>query len=426
MLSPISHQRGHVLLLAAAPRTARRRMLDPEAGTAALGSVPAELLLGSQVPADTVTLVDPREPQAVVGRLRTAAQTPGPLFVFLAGQLCADRRRGELHLALADTVPLSIRYSALAWEWIGRELQQRPPGTSTTVLVDLVAEDRAWSVLADDYQALQLPPGVELWGAVAPPPTRREPGVGTAYSRTLAELLRTGTGHSIAALHAMAAGQAHLQPEALLLAPYAPAPVPAAYPPAPAAAAPIPVPPPRPAAVPQPAAVEEPVYLLTPPTPAPSPVEPPRAPAAYPDPTPAVAEALQAGRFSEAGALVADWERYVLRAEGPQALQLADVAAVQAHIAVVAGQLDRGAERWIAAARQRLLWTAPDDPQVVEATNNAQFAWNRLTGPNAVILGTALVELQQKVGDAARLQAVERRLQLLRSAASAPQMRAQK
>src|SRR5690348_6815347 len=113
-LNGAGHERGHLLLLAAAPRADRRRLLDPEAGTGSLGSVPSELLLGSRVPADTVTLVDPREPQAVVGRLRTAARTPGPLFLYLAGQLCADRRRGELHLALAETVPLSIRYSALA------------------------------------------------------------------------------------------------------------------------------------------------------------------------------------------------------------------------------------------------------------------------------------------------------------------------
>jgi hypothetical protein len=37
-------QRGHVvLLLAAAPGSARRRLIDPEAGTAAMGSVLAEV-----------------------------------------------------------------------------------------------------------------------------------------------------------------------------------------------------------------------------------------------------------------------------------------------------------------------------------------------------------------------------------------------
>ncbi len=436
MTSPIPDQRGHVLLMAAAPRTHRRRLLNPEIGTAAIGSVPAVLLLGADVPADTVTVTDPGEPQALVARLRTAAATPGPVLVYLAGQLVADRRRHELHVALADTTPLSIRYNALAWEWIVRELTQRHPGTRTSVLVDLVAEETAWTVLQQDPTALQLPPAVELWGSVAPPPTRKTPHPGTAYTTALAELLRAGTGHGVAALHATAAAQAHLPSGTRLLAPATPVvPPPVAPVPAPRVQAPPPVAAPVAAAVTT--VVDESVYELAPP---PRPTVPPPAVVAAPpsrpappafdlsDPTPAIAQAVDAGRFTEAAGLAANWEARVLRTGGPNAEAMPAVLAAQAHIAVSAGQLGHGVERWIAAAQVRLLWATPEDPAVVTATNNAQAVWSRLTGPDALRVGEALVELRRKVPDEGRrLAAVEARLQQLREAADQqPQTRGQK
>jgi hypothetical protein len=132
----------------------------------------------------------------------------------------------------------------------------------------------------------------------------------------------------------------------------------------------------------------------------------------YTDPRPAVRSAIRAGRFSEAAALAADWERHVLRSQGPRAPALADVAETQAQIAVVAGQLERGCSRWIAAAQSRLLWWGPDDDQVLAAVDNAHYLWRRLSGEAAVALGPALVELRRRVPDEGgrRRAPVERRL----------------
>ncbi|MEK8171446.1 hypothetical protein NKH77_24535 [Streptomyces sp. M19] len=72
---------------------------------------------------------------------------PGPVLVYLAGQLVFDTKQQLPHLALARTTPRTARYSALPWHWLAAELGQRP-AESTTVLVDLVADETAWPRLS--------------------------------------------------------------------------------------------------------------------------------------------------------------------------------------------------------------------------------------------------------------------------------------
>jgi|GEM_PF-2152288 len=250
-----SEIRGQVLLIAAAPHQARRRLAEPEAVTAALAAVPLPALTGHPCPADLVQLVDPAEPQAVLARIQRAAHTPGPLLVHLAGQLTRDRRGRRLHLALSASTPRTVRYRALPWHWLAEQLRVRAPGT-TRVVVDLVADDAAWPQLREHPEELSA--GLALWGAVTPP-TRRGPAEPAGYTRALAALLRTtpgahlagvtgsagatgvsGVGDAIAlggvgdavftALHDRAARQAGLPDEALRYAPATAAPGAAAVP----------------------------------------------------------------------------------------------------------------------------------------------------------------------------------------------------
>jgi len=136
---------------------------------ALLATVPSSTLLAGDLPADTVQLADPAEPQALLAHLRTAAAATGPLLLALVGVLTADRRRRQPHLALARTRPDNTRYTALPWTWLAAELRERPAG-STTVLVDLVADKDAWSVLAETGSE-SLTAGLPLWGQVSPPHT---------------------------------------------------------------------------------------------------------------------------------------------------------------------------------------------------------------------------------------------------------------
>ncbi|NED17395.1 hypothetical protein G3I31_04340, partial [Streptomyces sp. SID9913] len=75
---------------------------------------------------------------------------PGPLTVYVAGQLHLDRRQRLVHLALARTTPATVRYTAFPWHWFRDELRLRPAGTTTLVL-DLHAD-------AETRQILCAPP----------------------------------------------------------------------------------------------------------------------------------------------------------------------------------------------------------------------------------------------------------------------------
>ena len=581
--------RGLVLLIGGAPGGKRRQPVRPEAALGLLATLPTEALLGSPIPAGVLQLADPADPQLLLAHLQTASRTPGPVLVALAGQLTADRRRKELHLALAHTGRDNTRYTALPWAWLGDQLRQRAVGT-TTVLADLVADPEAWSVLqAHGPEALTT--GLPLFGQVSPPGTTGD-GYAPPYTRALADQLRraptgtrpadlhhlashsglpagallltsalpsapgsrpalppapdpfpaapTPTGHFEAlpapalmspppggpaqaaplppaapvagarattppALPTAAAPPATGQfpalagPEAAIQAPAAPLPTPAAPPaalppappapttdgawpvaatPAPGGAAVVPplvasaaeagagvlapvpaptaspgsavVPPmmasaapapttdgawpvaatpaPGGAAVVPPTAEAVPVPAPTapvPPIPAPAPPAPVAAPAragerqegAVPvahgvvDPRPGIAAALHGGDLARGAYLIADWERQLLRHQGPRAPQLADVAEAQAQLALAGGDLGRATERLIEAARLRTQSLPPQAPELATAVDNAVAIWGRLPRETALQQSAALLTLCRALpAGGSRLRDVEARL----------------
>lgn len=155
---------GTVLLIAASPM-GKGCLVDAASVLPVLAAVTPEVLSGTGT-ANVVELADPLEPQAVLTRLRAAATAPGPLTVYLAGQLQLDRKQRLVHLALARTTPATVRYTAFPWHWIVEELRLRTPG-STTLFVDLHADAEVWRQLAG--QPLSAGPGVSVYGRIAPP-----------------------------------------------------------------------------------------------------------------------------------------------------------------------------------------------------------------------------------------------------------------
>ncbi|WP_327378070.1 hypothetical protein OG393_31345 [Streptomyces sp. NBC_01216] len=234
MASNEVHEVGTALLLAAAP-AGRGRAVDAASVLPALAAVPPGALTGTKT-ATVVELADPLDPQTVLTRLRTAAMSPGPLAVYLAGQLHLDRRQHLPHLALARTTATTLRYTGLPWHWLAGELAARRPGT-TTVVVDLVAEADLWRRLRDTPGLLGIGSGPLLYGRVVPAPRRGGP-VTPEYLRAFATIWRTGARPSLATLHEEAAART-AEPDVLLLTPggpparppaSAPGPLPAAAP----------------------------------------------------------------------------------------------------------------------------------------------------------------------------------------------------
>ncbi|MGW0468810.1 hypothetical protein ACWDX6_26660 [Streptomyces sp. NPDC003027] len=205
---------GTAVLLAAAP-TGRGRAMDAASVLPALAAVPPSVLTGTPS-ATVVELADPLDPQTVLTRLRAAAATPGPMAVYLAGQVHLDRRQHLPHLALARTTSTTLRYTGLPWHWLAAELAVRGPGT-TTVVADLVVEAELWQRLTATPGLLSLGPGPLLYGRVAPAPRRGEPAT-PEYLRTFATIWRTGARPSLAQLHEEAAART-AGSDALLLAP---------------------------------------------------------------------------------------------------------------------------------------------------------------------------------------------------------------
>jgi hypothetical protein len=177
---------GTVLLLAASP-VGKSRLVDAASVLPVLAAVPPAVLSGTDT-ANVVELADPLEPQAVLTRLRAVAATPGPLTVFVTGQLALDRRQHLPHLALARTTPATVRYTALPWQWIREEFRLRSPG-STTLLVDLHADADTWGWLRT--HTLDSGRNNAVFGRIAPPPSRRTVAV-PAYMKTIATILRRG------------------------------------------------------------------------------------------------------------------------------------------------------------------------------------------------------------------------------------------
>lgn len=392
--SPI--QRGHVLLLAGATTGKRRTLHRPAANVTALASAQLPMLLGSGVAADVVQLLDEAEPQALLTRLRTAAATPGPLAIYLSGQLTVDRRQHQLHLALARTTALTVRYTAMPWWWLRHELRVRP-AANTAVFADLTADAAAWRMLTGDPSL--LPEKLPLYGVVTPPET---PGDGTAtpYSRHLAELLRHSRAprppaelHQLAATHSSLGGTALWYAPAPPLAPAVPAqlPAPAQVGAAGASAAVPAAPAVRAAVTSAPASTQTgvlaspgaPVAVTAVPAQAPAPPAPPVAQTAQPaqDPHQDIWRAVQAGRHTEAAALAAAWEEHALRTTGPDSQQSRHWLEIRADLARRAGDHVRATELCVAIAQARLRQPTPDAQQIGIAVDNAHHCWEHVTDP---------------------------------------------
>lgn len=337
---------GTVLLLAAAP-LGRGRLVDAASVLPVLGAVPPAVLSGTDT-ANVVELVDPLEPQAVLTRLRAAAAAPGPLTVYVTGQLQLDRRQRLPHLALARTTASTVRYTALPWQWFREELRLRPAG-ATTLILDLHADAETWRSLCEPR-----PPGSgpglldcgrdnTVHGRVAPPPSRRTVAA-PAYMKAVATILRSGRRPPEEELHERALTR--IAPESagrdLLLAQRGPLPG---------------------------------------------------------DPHAAVTAAVRAGRHADADALAARLEQAAGLAHGPASEEAMHWSEVRSDLAMLAGDAVRSCRGWLSVATARLAAGQPADAPAVEAAvDRAHHQWGRIADPaRARELGAVLAELRGRV-----------------------------
>ncbi|QTI42690.1 hypothetical protein JYK04_00449 [Streptomyces nojiriensis] len=361
--------------------------------------VPASVLLGSELPTDMVCLDGVGDPNTVLVRLRAAAVTPGPLFVYLSGRLTAGRRGRGLFLALAGTARAAVRYTAVPWDWVVGELRARPAG-STRVLVDLVADREAWPLLQEWGGLPGLPGGVVV-GVVCPPGFAAGNGTVSGYTRHWIEQLRRGPVRPAdVQLHALAAGAAGLPPGALVL----------------------------------PTARElgtGPGTQQLPPQQTPDRQGPdlqgwlqhgsgPAAPPAGGDPRPYIHALATGGRHAEAAALAGAWEEHVRHVYGfssPEAVQWAEI---RADLARMAGDFLLATGLWMGACRVRLAGQGAAAPEVYAAAAGALYCWSQVrdrasvvgSGPELLALLGALPAL-----DPRHLRLAQARLDVLRGPA---------
>lgn len=370
---------GTVLLLAASP-VGKSCLVDAASVLPVLAAVPPAVLAGTDT-ATVVELADPLEPQAVLTRLRAVAATPGPLTVFVAGQLALDRRQHLPHLALARTTPATVRYTALPWQWIREEFRLRSPG-STTLFLDLHADAEAWGWLRT--HALDSGRNNAVFGRIAPPPSRRRVA-GPSYMKTIATILRSGWRPPVEQLHQQAFTR--LGPEAygdvVLTVPPAPVAVPGGF---------APRPPYRPER-PRPHTPAGPVVAD----------QAPQAPAASPpqpqDPHVQVTAAVQAGRHQDADALALTHEQAATRSHGPGSEQALHWSEVRADLAMFARDSARSCRIWLTVAETRLAaGQAPDSPAVEKAVDRAHHQWGQVRDKaRAQELGVLLAQLRARV-----------------------------
>ncbi|WP_266386139.1 hypothetical protein [Streptomyces canus] len=360
---------GTVLLLAASP-VGKSRLVDAASVLPVLAAVPPAVLSGTDT-ANVVELADPLEPQAVLTRLRAVAATPGPLTVFIAGQLALDRRQHLPHLALARTTPATVRYTALPWQWIREEFRLRSPG-STTLLVDLHADAEAWGWLRT--HALDSGRNNAVFGRIAPPPSRRTVAV-PAYMKTIATILRSGWRPPVEQLHQQAFGR--LGPDAygdvVLTVPPAPVAVPGGFAP-------------RPAYRPERPRPQTPERPKTPDRP-------------QEDPHVQITAAVQAGRHQDADALALAHEQAAARAHGVASEQALHWSEVRADLAMFARDSARSCRIWLTVAETRLTaGQSPDAPTVEKAVDRAHHQWGQVRDKTqAQELGALLAQLRARV-----------------------------
>ncbi|MDX2548381.1 hypothetical protein ACOT81_23210 [Streptomyces sp. WI04-05B] len=382
---------GTALLLAASP-VGKGCLVDAASVLPVLAAVAPAVLAGTDT-ANVVELADPLEPQAVLTRLRAAAVTPGPLTVFLTGQLQLDRKQHLPHLALARTTPATVRYTAFPWHWIAEELRLRAPGT-TTLFLDLHADAAAWQYVTGRVFAAGR--GVSVYGRIAPPPPRRAVAVPT-YMKAVATILRSGYRPEAGQLHQQAIGRLSSDGVAygdvVLFSPPPPLPVPsvpggsAPRPPVRAERA-------RPQTPPEggpPDGLEMRAGAEESPTGAGN--------ASDSDPHSFITSAVQAGRHGDADAVAARWEQAALREHGPASEEALHWTEVRADLAMFAGDPARSCRVWLAVAGARLgVGQASDAPAVEAAVDRAHHQWTSLgESADARELGPVVVELRRRV-----------------------------
>ncbi|MGV9251696.1 hypothetical protein [Streptomyces sp. NPDC003697] len=462
---------GTVLLLAASP-VGRGRLVDAASVLPVLAAVPPAVLSGTDT-ATVVELADPLEPQAVLTRLRAAAAAPGPLTVFVTGQLQLDRRQHLPHLALARTTPATVRYTALPWHWLREELRLRPAGT-TTLVADLHADEECWRLLRT--RPLDSGRTAAVYGRIAPPPPRRTVAA-PAYMKAVATILRSGRRPPLDQLHQQVLGRlaeesagtdlvltAQPQPPA---GPYARTVAGGAYPGADAfpggggyagtAAG-------GQGGVRTGAAVGGPggVYAgavaggqavtagtaqdgsagVAPGTAAGAPPGTPTGtaagggavagagapdgagdaggvPGAQADPHAAISACVQAGRHDDADALASRWEQAAVRAHGAASENALHWTEVRADLAMLAGDAARSCRAWLAVAATRLaMGQSPGTAEVEAAVDRAHHQWGRIDDPaEAGDLGPLLADLRGRVPGRRRgaVEDVRRQLDRLRT-----------
>ncbi|MET9777748.1 hypothetical protein ABZ023_26395 [Streptomyces sp. NPDC006367] len=331
---------GTVLLLAASP-AGRGRLVDAASVLPVLAAVPPAVLAGTDT-ANVVELADPLDPQTVLTRLRAAAAAPGPLTVYVAGQLQLDRRQRLPHLALARTTPSTVRYTALPWHWIREELRLRPSG-ATTLLLDLHADRETWEWLRT--RPLDSGRNNAVHGRIAPPPPRRTVAA-PAYLRAVATILRSGHRPPPDRLHEQALARCAAE-----------------------------------------GGCGGADLVLT----APGPVAG--------DPHAVIAAAVRSGRHADADALAERHERAAALTHGPASEDALHWAEVRADLAMFAGDPVRSCRAWLTVAENRLrAGQEPGTPAVEAAVDRAHHQWGRIrdTAP-ARELGAALAVLRGRV-----------------------------
>lgn len=399
---------GTVLLLAASP-LGRGRLVDAAGVLPVLAAVAPAVLSGTDT-ANVVELADPLEPQAVLTRLRAAAAAPGPLTVYLTGQLHLDRRQRLPHLALARTTPATVRYTGLPWHWIREELRLRS-AADTALVVDLHADAETWQYLAG--RPLDSGRTVSVYGRVAPPRSGRRGLAEPSYMKAVATLLRSGHRPPLGHLHAQALARTTDGGPIHDLVLSGPGGHPAVLPhQASAPGFPVVAPPPvPPAADPHPApAARAPQTLVAASAgpmvmDAPTPPAPPAGTAAT-GPRPAAADphgdisaAVRDGRHADADVLAARYEEDAVRAYGAASDEALHWAEVRADLAMFAGDTVRSCEGWLRVAGARLAAGQPADAPAVEAAaDRAHHQWGRIEdAARARELGPALAELRLRV-----------------------------
>ncbi|MFJ9374958.1 hypothetical protein [Streptomyces sp. NPDC101455] len=374
---------GTVLLLAASP-VGRGRLVDAASVLPVLAAVDPAVLSGTDT-ANVVELADPLEPQAVLTRLRAAATAPGPMTVFVTGQLQLDRKQHLPHLALARTTPATVRYTAFPWAWFREELRLRAPGT-TTLLLDLHTDAETWQWL----RAHPLDSGRTnaVYGRIAPPPARRSVAV-PSYMKAVATILRSGWRPPVDQLHQQAVGRLGAEGYAdVVLA--APGSVGAGS---------------VGASVPGGSAPRPPSALKGPRPQTPDGLknaggwEDDRRHRNESDPHGAITDAVQAGRHADADALAAEHEQAAVRAHGQGSEEALHWIEVRADLAMLAGDPVRSCRAWLAVAGARLAaGQAADAPAVEAAVDRAHHQWGQIHQPaRARELGPELAELRSLV-----------------------------